>query len=59
MTNNDASQPAPSAVPGLAVIGCFATGVAGIWFAFRHEQAMGLLAAAVAFGVVLHACFRR
>ncbi len=59
MTKNDDAQPATSPVPGFAVIGCFATGVAGIWFAFRHEQAMGLLAAAVAFGVVLHACLRR
>ena len=59
MTKNDDSQSAPSAVPGFAVICCFVTGIAGVWFAFLHEQAMGLLAAAVAFGVVLHACFRR
>ena len=59
MTKNNDSQSAPSAVPGFAVICCFATGIAGVWFAFLHEQAMGLLAAAVAFGVVLHACFRR
>ena len=59
MTKPKASQSTSSSIPGLAVIGCMLTGLFGFWFAFEHEQGMGLLASAVAFGALVFYSFNR
>ena len=47
-----------SAIPGLAIIGLLLTGIGGLAHAFLFEAATGLLASAVAFGVLLYVSFR-
>jgi hypothetical protein len=47
-----------SPVPGFALMGCFASGIAGIFFAFKYTDVLGLFAAALSFGVILFVCFR-
>ena len=47
-----------SAVPGLAIIGLFLTGLAGLVHAFYTDSPIGLLAAVLAFGVPLVVAFR-
>lgn len=46
-----------SAVPGLAILGCFATGIAALVHAFSAGSPLGLFAAAGAFGIVVYVCF--
>ena len=45
-------------VPGLAVFGLLTTGAVGVILALRTDEATGLLAAALAFGIVLYVSFR-
>jgi hypothetical protein len=60
MSNEQNSSNKLSAIPGLAVCGCFVVGLIGIILAFVSSQpGICLLASAVAFGVVVHASFRR
>jgi len=47
------------AVPGYAILGCFACGISGLVHAFMHESVLGIFAATLAFGAVLFVCFRR
>jgi len=46
-----------SALPGLAAIGLLVTGVAGIHHAYASGSGVGLIAAAISFGVVLVVAF--
>ena len=58
--SDDPKTPAKiSAIPGMAILGCFAVGVLGIVHAFNSTQAgLSLLASAVAFSVVVFVSFR-
>jgi len=58
-TKQDGGAPAPSAVPGFAVLGCLASGVCGLVFAFMHDEVLGIFAAVLAFAAVVFVCFRR
>ncbi len=46
-------------VLGFAVLGCFVTGFAGLVYAFKHEDALGLFAAVAAFAIVALLHFKR
>ncbi len=60
MSNEQNSPDKQSAVPGLAICGCFAVGLIGIILAFLSSQpGICLLASAVGFGFVVHASFQR
>lgn len=48
----------PSAVPGFAVMMLFVSGIVGLVFAWVHAQALGILAAVLAFGIILRVCYR-
>jgi hypothetical protein len=65
MTNPDhpMNEPNPppsrfSAMPGLAALGLVTTGVAGLVHALLTASALGLFAAALAFGVTFVVSFR-
>lgn len=58
MTPNPQQSPGNSAIPGLAIFGLLTTGVAGCVHAFVFESALGLIASAIAFGVLLFVSFR-
>ena len=49
MKNNKESV---TSLPGLALLGLLLTGVIGIWHTFDSGGALGLIAAAISFGVV-------
>ena len=49
MKNNKDSA---TLLPGLALLGLLLTGVIGIWHTFDSDGALGLIAAAISFGVV-------
>ena len=48
-----------SAIPGFAVLGCMITGLLGLKHAFNTGDGLGIIGAALAFGVVVHTCFKR
>ena len=48
-----------SAIPGLAVIGCLVTGVAGLIIAHRGGGGLCIIGSALAFGIVLYCCFTK
>jgi hypothetical protein len=54
---NDPKASKISALPGLAAVGLLLTGVAGIHHAYASGSGLGLIAAALAFGVVLVVAF--
>ena len=54
----DSGSQGGSVVPGFAIFGILITGIAGIIHSFIFAEGMGLLAAAVAFGIMLHVSFR-
>ncbi len=56
-TTNDSKRPKVSAMPGFAAVGLFVTGVAGIHHAYYSDSGLGLIAAALAFGVILVVSF--
>ncbi|BDS07449.1 hypothetical protein NT6N_24890 [Oceaniferula spumae] len=41
-----------TSIPGLALLGLLATGVIGIWHTFASFNALGLIAAAISFGIL-------
>ena len=45
-----------SAIPGLAVIGCLVTGIAGLIIAFCGGGGLCIIGSALAFGIVLYCC---
>ncbi len=51
----DQTEPKVSSMPGLAIMACMITGVIGVVFCFAHDDATGLIAASIAFGLVGHA----
>jgi hypothetical protein len=53
------SKVADSAVPGLAILCLFATGVAGIIHAFLTGSGLSIMGSAIAFGVVAHISFKK
>lgn len=57
MVDNDKGKMKLSAIPGLAVIGCLATGVLGLVNAYRNGSDLSLFAAAIAFGIVAYLSF--
>ena len=59
MSNDQKPPNKLSAVPGMAVFGCFAVGVIGIIHSFAAVQpGLSLLASALAFGVIVYVSFR-
>ena len=64
MNSNDKKPPTSiSAVPGMAVFGCFAVGIIGIIAAIIQmlhsvQPGLSLLASAAAFGIIVHVSFR-
>jgi hypothetical protein len=57
-TMSPPKPPSTSAIPGLAIFGLLATGVAGCVHAFVFGSALGLIAAAIAFGILFFVSFR-
>ncbi|MBK1831190.1 hypothetical protein JIN77_10660 [Verrucomicrobiaceae bacterium R5-34] len=41
-----------TSIPGMVLLGLLATGVIGIWHTFDSGSAVGLIAAAISFGVL-------
>jgi hypothetical protein len=54
---NDTKPSKISALPGLAAVGLLLTGAAGIHHAYASGSGVGLIAAALAFGVILVVAF--
>jgi hypothetical protein len=55
--NDPNSSKKISALPGLAAVGLLLTGAAGIHHAYASGSGVGLIAAALAFGVILLVAF--
>lgn len=58
-SETSASPPIVTYAQALAILGCFATGVAGLIYAFQRDDVWGLFAAVLGFGVVLCACCKK
>ncbi len=57
----DKESPEPrrgTVVPGFASLGLNVVGITGIYLGIRDHDPMGLIAAAVAFGIILWVAFR-
>lgn len=48
-----------STIPGFAIFACLVTGVAGLVHAFVSGNGLGIVGAAIAFGVVAYVSFDR
>jgi hypothetical protein len=55
---NDTNKSTTTAIPGLAILCLFATGVAGVIHAFLTENGMSIVGAALAFGVIAYVSFK-
>lgn len=55
----DTNENKVSVIPGAAILGCLVTGVVGLKIALENDDGIGVIGAAIAFGVVVLISFRK
>ncbi len=59
MANEPKNEPRKgTVVPGFASLGLNVVGIAGIYLALRYHDPVGLIAAALAFGIIIWVAFK-